>query len=353
MRKRVKISDIAGRSSVSLSTVSLVLNNKPGVSAETRARVLQVAAELGYPLKPTTAPAQGNHLTSVGMVVKIDPDILPQANPFYSKVIMGIEDACRRKGINLLFTSLPVDEDNHPVEVPPLLYNDIADGLLMVGTFLDETITSVSGRRPPPIVLVDGYSEAENYDMVVSDNFRAAYQAVEYLIKKGHRHIGLLGSDDRCFPSLMDRRNGYLRALKENYIGDVYTSNFNINKSKGYQETIQLLADHPHLTALFCVNDDVAGAAIRAVQSLGKRVPEDISIIGYDDTYIAANAQPALTTMHVDTIAMGRAAVHLLSLRLENPESARMTLTIHPTLVERESVNVAPSHSTTKAESLP
>ena len=174
MRRKVKISDIAGRSGVSLSTVSLVLNDKPGVSAETRERVLQVAAELGYPLKPTFAPAQNNHPTTIGMLVKIDPDILPQANPFYSKVIMGIEDACRRKGINLLFASLPVDEDNRPVEVPQLLYNDIADGLLMVGTFVDETITSVSSRRPPPIVLVDGYSEAESYDMVVSDNFRAA-----------------------------------------------------------------------------------------------------------------------------------------------------------------------------------
>jgi len=353
LRKKIKISDIAGPSGVSVSTVSLVLNDKPGVSAETRARVLQVAAELGYPLKPMAGLAKGNHLTTVGMVVKIDPDILPQANPFYSKVIMGIEDACRRKGINLLFASLPVDEDNRPVEVPALLYNEIANGLLLVGTFVDETITSVSSRRPPPIVLVDGYSEAESYDMVISDNFQAAYQAVEYLINKGHRHIGLLGSNDCCFPSLMDRRNGYLRALKENHIGDEYISDFNINKSKGYEETIKLLAEHPHLTALFCINDDVAGTAIRAVQSLGKGVPEDISIIGYDDTYIAANTRPALTTMHVDTVAMGRAAVHLLSLRFENPESARMTLTIHPTLVERESVSTAPSHSTPKAVSLP
>jgi LacI family transcriptional regulator len=97
----------------------------------------------------------------------------------------------------------------------------------------------------------------------------------------------------------------------------------------------------------------VASAAIRAVQSLGKRVPDDISIVGFDDTYIAANTQPALTTMHVDTVAMGRAAVHLLSLRLDNPESARITLTIHPTLVERDSVCIAPPASTSKADSPP
>lgn len=341
MKRKVKISDIARQSGVSLSTVSLALNNKPGVSQETRSRVLEAAAALEYPIKPAVTVGKSYRLTTIGMVVKIDPDIPPQANPFYSKVIVGIEDACRRKGINLLFATLPVDENNCPVEVPQLLYNDIVDGLLMVGTFVDETITSMSGVQVPPIVLVDGYSNTESYDTVISDNFRAAYQVVHYLIDKRHRHIGLVGSDENCFPSLKDRRNGYLRALKESEIGEVYIANFNINKSHGFQETISLLKEYPIITALFCVNDDVGSAAIKAVQDLGKRVPEDISIIGYDDTYIAANTHPALTTMHVDTVAMGRAAVHLLSLRLENPEAARMTLTIHPTLLERQSVRDA------------
>jgi LacI family transcriptional regulator len=110
-----------------------------------------------------------------------------------------------------------------------------------------------------------------------------------------------------------------LRALKENDLGQVYVANFNINRSKGYDETIALLQEYPHITGLFCVNDDVGSHAIRAAKALGKRVPADISIIGYDDTYIALNTHPALSTMHVDTLAMGRAAVHLLSLRIENP----------------------------------
>lgn len=185
---------------------------------------------------------------------------------------------------------------------------------------------------------MDGYSNNESYDTVVSDNFHASYQAVSYLIKKGHRYIGLLGSDVDCYPSLRERRNGYLRAMKDKNLSQVYIANFNINRSKGYDETIALLQEYPHLTALYCVNDDVGSHAIRAVKTLGKRVPADISIIGYDDTYLATNTHPTLTTMHVDTLAMGRAAVHLLALRSENPKSARMSLTIHPTLVEHESV---------------
>jgi LacI family transcriptional regulator len=344
MEEKIKISDIARQSGVSMATVSLALNNKPGVSEETRLRVLKVAEELEYPIKPVPAAGKNNHLTTIGMVVKTDP-IPPQANPFYSKVIVGIEDVCRRDGINLLFATLPVDDNNHPVEVPLMFSSDNVDGLLMVGTFVDETITSISAKRTPPIVLVDGYSTTECFDMVISDNFHAAYQAVEYLIKNGHRHIGLAGSDINCYPSLKERRNGYLRALKENEITDVYIANFNINKTHGYDETVCLLKEHPQITALFCVNDDVASAAIRAAQDQGKRVPEDISIVGYDDTYIAAHTRPGLTTMHVDTVAMGRAAVHLLSLRLDNPESARMTMTVHSTLVERESVGPVQPHS--------
>jgi LacI family transcriptional regulator len=187
--------------------------------------------------------------------------------------------------------------------------------------------------------MVDGYSNTDSYDTVLSDNFRGAYQAVMHLIEKGHRHIGLVGSETNSYPSLKERRNGYLRAMKDNNLSQIYLADFNINRSKGYDETIALLQEFPHITAVFCVNDDAGSFAIRAANTLGKRIPADLSIIGYDDTYIAHHTHPTLTTMHVDTVAIGRAAVHLLTLRLQNPDSARMSLIIHTHLVERESVS--------------
>lgn len=333
---KVTIGDIARKSSVSISTVSLILNNRPGISEETRARVMAVATRLGYPLKATPPPS--SRLTTIGMVVKSDVDISPQANPFYSKILYGIEDACRRSGINLLFATLPVDENNRPLEIPALLSNDLIDGLLMIGVSLEADFASSSDLRPAPVVLVDGYAEPERYDAVVSDNFHAAYQAVDYLIARGHRHIGLVGGADCCFPSLYERRNGYLRALKENQVPHSYLTDFNLNRTHGREEITALLEQHPQVTALFCVNDDIAGDAILAAHSLGKRIPEDLSIIGYDDTYIAAHTRPPLTTLQVDTVAMGRAGVNLLQMRLDYPTAARMTLTIHPKLIERESV---------------
>ena len=339
MTNKVTIGTIAEACGVSPATVSLVLNNKPGISHETRVRVLDAAKDLGY--TPTSHTAVHKHLSlqTVGMVVKREPGLLPPANPFYSQIIAGVDDACRDMGINLLFAMLPVDRNNHPANVPPLMENSSVDGILMVGTFVDKTIRTVLGQRTPPIVLVDGYSDTESYDMVVSDNYGAAFQAVEYLIKNGHKHIGLIGSEPDCYPSLLERRNGYLRALKRNGINYHYLADFNVNRSTGEEETIKLLQNNRQISALFCVNDNVAMGALRAAQRLNRRVPHDLSIMGYDDTYLATSITPALTTMRVDTLAMGRAAVHMLALRMEKPNAARFSFVIHPELVQRESTS--------------
>jgi LacI family transcriptional regulator len=338
MRDKVTITDIAQESGVSPATVSLVLRNRPGVSEETRARVIEIAENLGYQVRPTLTTPRKGRLQTIGMVVKTEPSLPARANPFYSHVIIGVEDACRNSGIDLLLSTMPVDDSNRPMGVPQMLVRGAADALLMVGTFVDETIGSISGRKAPPVVLVDAYARTECYDAVVSDNFQAAWQVVDYLIRHGHQHIGLVGGEAEAYPSIKQRRGGYLRALREHEISETYLAEFNIMKENGYEATRQLLKKHPQITALFGVNDRVALAAMSAAQDMGKRIPEDISVVGYDDVDFAANAKPPLTTMHVDTVAMGRAAVQMIISRIEHPDSARMTLTIHPTLIERESV---------------
>ncbi len=348
MREKVTITHIALESGVSPATVSLVLRNRPGVSDVTRARVMEVAEKVGYQVKPILNGSRNGRLQTIGMVVKTEPNLPARANPFYSHVIIGVEDACRNNGIDLLLSTMPVDDKNRPLGVPQMLTRGNADALLMVGTFVDETITSAVGRKTCPIVLVDAYAKTDMFDAVVSDNFQAAWQAVDYLIRRGHRHIGLVGSEPDSYPSIKQRRGGYLRALREHGISEVYCADFNLMVESGYEATKELLKKHSQITALFAVNDKAALAAMNAVMDTGKRVPEDISVIGYDDVDLAGNAKPPLTTMHVDTVAMGRAAVQLIMNRLEHPESARMTLTIHPTFVERESVAKAKAAKTAR-----
>jgi LacI family transcriptional regulator len=338
MPEKVTIGQIADQCGVSISTVSLALNNKPGISEAMRIQVKEVARTMGYLVKSPGASIQHKKLNTLGLLVKTDPGMLPPSNPFYSRVIAGVDEACKDLGLNLLFSMLPVDENNRPQKIPQFIKSNMADGFLMVGAFLDETISSILDQWTVPIVLVDGYSDTERYDMVVSDNFGASYQAVEHLIGLGHGHIALVGGDADCYPSLRERRNGYLRAMKEHGLESTYLANFNISKSQGENEITDLLKENPRITAIFAINDNIAVSAIHVAQRMGLDVPKDISVIGYDDTDLATSISPQLTTMHVDTVAMGQGAAHLVSLRMHRPNADRVTLTVHPKLVKRGSV---------------
>ena len=335
------MSDIATKCGVSISTVSLALRNNPSIPLETRQNVLSIAQELGY------RPRSSKHLShsssvslhNLGLIIKSEPGIAPRANPFYSHVLAGIEEACRQKEINLLYATLPVDENNHPVEVPRLLLEESTGGLLLVGTFLDNTLALVLEQKAVPIVLVDAYALSDWYDAVVSDNVRGAYQAVSYLIRRGHRHIGLIGSCPDGYPSVRERRQGYLQALKDNGLTDTYIADCALNKEAAFEATTALLNQNPCITAMFGCNDEVALAAMRAAQALGRQVPEEFSVIGFDDIDLAQHVTPSLTTMHVDKAGMGRMAVQLLINRVEHPDAEPVTSVIHPRLIERDSIS--------------
>lgn len=349
MSKRVRLSDIARRSRVSPTTVSLVLREKPGIPDATRERVLQAAQALGYTRpqrKNATAAAKNPNgsaarrsppLRTIGLIIKAIPHQIAAANPFYSYVVAGIEESCRRVRTNLLYATLPVDEDNQPVELPRLLSEQEIDGLLFVGTFVDETLQRVLEQQSVPVVLVDAYSDF-SYDSVVTDNESGAYEAVSHLIRHGHKHIGIVGSRPQSYPSIQERRAGYLRAMQEHGIASLYFADCLLEADAATAATRELLQAHPHITALFGCNDAIAIEAMHVARALGYRVPEDISIVGFDGIDLGAHIQPQLTTMHIDKVGMGRMAVELLKNRALNPEAERVTALVQPRLVERESV---------------
>jgi LacI family transcriptional regulator len=339
---RITMAEIAEQSGVSLSTVSLVLRDKPGIGSDTRQRVLEVARDLGYiPKKPAVpyTPA----LTNIGLILKVDPDTVPQVNKFYSHVVAGIEETCRRRQVNLLYATMAVDEDSHPLELPRILVDgDAANGLLLVGAFLNEALIRIVERRSMPIVLVDAYTTLDRYDTVVSDNFAGAFQAVAHLIQYGHQHIGLVGGHPQAYPSIRERHSGYLKALADSGISDHYVAECHIVDTEEIVETTTaLLRDNPQITALFGVNDDVAITVMDVARDLGRQMPDDLSIVGYDDIDLADCVSPSLTTMHVDKVGMGRLAVQLLFNRVEHPESNLVRVAIRPRLVERNSVRAA------------
>ena len=338
MGQRVTLEDIARESHVSLATVSLVLRDKPGINAETRRRVRDVARVLGYRIRAQGDGLSTQKLQQVGVLIKARAGDAPHTNAFYAHVIAGIEAACRRYQINLLFATVPVDEDNHPQDMPRMLLEDNLDGLLLVGAFVDSTITRLLERSSKSTVLVDAYAVGNGYDSVVSDNIRGAYMAVSYLIERGHRHIGLVGSLPNAYPSIADRCSGYIQALHDHGISQEYFADSHIATNEAAETVADLLRQYPQVTALFCCNDMMATAAMQAAQALGRRLPDDLSIIGFDNIDLAEHVTPALTTMHVDKVSMGRLAVQLLINRADFPTASRVTTMLQPTLVERQSV---------------
>jgi LacI family transcriptional regulator len=127
--------------------------------------------------------------------------------------------------------------------------------------------------------------------------------------------------------------------MKEHGLQNIYSADFSINQPNFQEQAAKFIRKNPRVTALFALNDNIAVDAIRAAQSLGLNVPGALSIIGYDDTHLATSISPTLTTMHVDTVAMGHGAAHLLSMRMHTPNAARVTLVVHPTMIERQSVS--------------
>jgi LacI family transcriptional regulator len=339
MSKSPTLRDIAKHADVALSTVSQVLNNKPSVSAEMRERVLQVAHELGYRQKVTSGFPIKSQLSTVGLLTKrFDGDALV-VNPFYSYIIAGVERECQRHNMNLMYANIEVDERNRTLNWPSMLLNELVDGVIVVGAFLEETIADISRRTERNIVLVDAYSDDEvMFDSVLIDNFGGATSAMSHLIEQGHRHIGLIGSNPDSYPSILERRRGYLAALAQHGIADQYIEEGILDRPDAFEATVRLLRRAPHITAIFACNDNVAIGAMNAVRYLGLSVPDDVSIVGFDDIDLAQETMPALTTVHVDKLLMGTMALRLLRDRSEDPDRSAVKTVVTTQLISRMSV---------------
>lgn len=338
-QQRVTIQDVARESKASAATVSLVLRNKPGIGGETRRRVLASASALGYQPRGNGS-GQGSAATrNIGLILRArsrSVDLqLPVVNPFYSLVTAGIEAAARNERMNLLYATLPVDDDNQPLSFPTQLLEQRLDGVLVIGSFDADTIGTAVAQSGSPVVLIDAPAAAHHFDAVVSDNDGGMVEAVSYLAARGHRRIGLLSPHARADPNFAQRRAGYLRAVSRLGFQDCWSPLPMEDMARG---TIALLQQHPDVTALVGSNDQMTLAAMRALQEAGYRVPDDISLIGFDDIDQATSATPGLTTMAVDKVSMGRLGVDTLNRRLRFPDSARVLTLLRSKLTERASV---------------
>ncbi len=342
MTKRTTLADIARECDVSVATVSMVLRNKAAsISPETRNRIRVTARTLGYTPRSSRDPDAG----AIGVVIKSTDDGPMRDNPFYVGILAGIEDACRRLHTNLLYATLPVDENNCPTHFPRLLNAGSVEGLIVVGVWVTDALLPRLDEMGAPVVLADAYLAdlTAAYDSVESDNYHGAYGAVTYLLEQGHRDIGLLSAPDFAYPSISARREGYRDAMRACTDAHPYSVTTHAHRPGDTDAEVErLLQTNPRITAVFACNDNTALAVMRVARRLGRRIPEDLSLIGFDDIELARHIYPALTTMHVDTVGMGRMAAQLLTNRLEFPDAEKVTAIMRPRLIERQSVAALP-----------
>jgi LacI family transcriptional regulator len=338
---RPKLQDVADLAGVSIGTASQALNHKASVSPETREIVFRAANQLGYELPSRTVIQSDKEISTVGALVKAHVGQSVLIDPFYSAVLRGAEQECKRHNLNLLYSTLPVDDRSRVVEWPHLISDQQPNGWLILGAFAQETVLELEQRLTPPVVLVDTYAPDSSYDMVVTDYVTGAYDAVIYLVNQGHQHIGLIGSTTEGHPSIQQRREGYLRALADCEIEHTYLEDSSLQSEAVFHATQRLLKRAPQITAIFACNDDVGMAVMRAATDLGRRIPDELSVMGFGDTDPASEVIPPLTTMFVDKMLMGGLGVRQLLERKQNPRSVPFTIVLGTRLVERKSVQKA------------
>ncbi len=334
------IRQVADKAGVSISTVSRVINNQPGVGEETRQRVRTVAQELGY--NYSKRPHFSNpHITHLGFLNKTFPQDIT-SNPFYADVLHGAEQICRELHINLSFNTLNfTGSELH--SLPPSVKDNNISGLFVVGGGIPQEIVESLGELSQlPLVLVDNCFPDCRWDTVMIDNLRGIRLSTEYLINKGHRYIALIGGPDHA--SIVERRLGYKETLRQHNLTPMVVTPPHLTYEDGHWGVIEILRKAPETTAIVCSNDEQAVGALRTLRELGYTVPDDFSLVGFDNINMVQFTTPPITTICVDRITLGQVAVQLLLDRIKFPDRPAAKVTIAVELIERASVDVPRTH---------
>ncbi|MFQ3648095.1 MAG: LacI family DNA-binding transcriptional regulator [Anaerolineae bacterium] len=331
---KITIHDIARESGVSYSTVSRVLNGFEFVKEETRVKVLATADKLGYVANLQAKSLAGGRTRIIGLLV---PGL---DNGYIGEIVRGIDEEIAKLNYDLMLytTRRRIGSEAQYVRA---ISNGLTDGLILIVPMLEKEYIDTLQEHNFPYVVVDQMSPQVHSSVVDSTNWQGAYDATRYLIELGHQRIGFI-KGLAPLQSAAERLQGYRAALVDHGIpydesivvqGDFFTPS-------GYTAGLTLLQRHPRPTAIFASNDLMAFGVMQAAREYGLRIPEDLSLVGFDDIPQAALVHPQLTTVRQPLEQMGRIAVNLLIEQIEspdNPDRAIRRVTLATRLIERES----------------
>ena len=301
---KLNIDDIARLAYVSRSVVSRVLNNRPNVSDEARARVLKVIEEHNYRPSATARSLATDRTYEISILAPRKKDEV-FANAFWSLVFLGISEESIKRGY---FVSLSVISDEMEAHLNDrIVHGHNFDGYILISKKVADQVVPALRKREMPTVLIGHDPAFPDLDSVEGDNFAGGYRATEHLVGLGHRRIAAIRGPLLAQESI-DRLAGYKQALLDAGIllDEALIAEGDYSQRSGFEQTPHLLDHSP--TAIFCVNDAMAAGALLALHRAGLAVPGDISVVGYDDLPNSRYTIPPLTTVHQPIYEMGRHA---------------------------------------------
>ncbi|MDP4179215.1 MAG: LacI family DNA-binding transcriptional regulator [Bacillota bacterium] len=325
------IKDVAKEAGVSIATVSRVLNEVDVVNEDTKKKVQDAIAKLAYRPNIVARSLKTQKSRTIGIII---PDISSQ---FYPEIVRGAEDVANIYKYNIMLCNTDLDADKEK-EYLMVLKEKMVDGVMYMSSSLEPEILELIKKLQMPMVLVETTDNNKTFPSVTIDNEKAAYDGVKYLINKGNKKIAYIGSPANEVNASAKRYLGYKAALEE--------SNINIDENlvcfgglktaDGYNSVINKLKDYD-VDAVFCSGDEIAMGAINAFREIGKNIPDDIDVIGFDNIYSASIFYPKLTTIAQPIYDMGSVGMRMLIKIINKKSLDKNHYTLPYELIERDS----------------
>ncbi|MFD1956086.1 substrate-binding domain-containing protein [Paenibacillus thailandensis] len=331
MNKPITMRDIANRIGVSSVTVSKALNDKEGVSDELKEQIKLLAHEMGYRIN-TAAKSMREGLTyNIGVVI---PERFTGPNQsFYMQVYQEISKSLEAHGYyGILHILSAADEEE--LALPRIYYERKVDGFILLGQINKPYIEVIEEIEQPKLFL-DFYDEHSHIDSIVTDNFYGAYELTNYLVRQGHRQIAYVGNIYST-SSIQDRFLGYYKSLLEHNIRLQPEYIVNDRDEQGAYIDIELPSVLP--TAFVCNCDQVAYSLVQKLKQSGYKVPDDCSVVGFDNDIYATLTEPHLTTVEVNIKQMAQTAIQSILKKIDDPASSFGRTVVQGKIIYRDSV---------------
>lgn len=327
------IYDVASKANVSISTVSKVINEKGHINDKTKQRIYEAIKELDY--KPSVTLSVQKAMKTIGLII---PDV---SNPFMAEVTRAVEDSGRKKGLNIMICSTDNDPDKEE-EYINMLQQKYLDGIIVATGLQNTKAVQKVMKDDIPVVVLTRDVPRLFANAVTVDDFLGGYQAGEHLAELGHTDVKMIVEDVNV-PSIKQRLEGFKEALHVADISfekeDAYYCSHSLEESQ--KLGIDLLSSGEGPTAVFASTDIIAVGVLQAAKALGIRVPEELSVIGFDNSIIAQISNPQLTTIAQPAQKMGEQVIELfqqlLSEKNEETEGSVQRISLAPKLIQRES----------------